>query len=741
MRNQTQHSLKSLAQALQQQARDAFHRRLLLLSGSDTWCHNTALEVMQVFSSTKPLWVGRSKVRGIPQLINAQVAGLLGSETDLLIYDAHSGFDADAFGVLCGTLKGGGLLLLLTPPLSRWSEYPDPEHARIAVAGIPPAAVTGRFLGRLVRLLQSDPWVCHIEQGGEPPPLTSLSTVTTMHEPLDPICRTQDQHTAVEAIMHLVSGHRRRPLVLISDRGRGKSSALGIAAARLLQHGSRQILITAPNQQATAALFEQAIRVLPSAKSGKGSLHLEHSNLTYVAPDLLLQQPRHADLLLVDEAAAIPTPLLAGLLELYSRIAFATTVHGYEGTGRGFALRFRGILDRQTPQWRELRLETPIRWAAQDPLEHWLFRALALNATPAPEALLGDVQAHQCTFERLDRDQLAANEQALNDLFGLLVLAHYRTTPFDLRHLLDGPNLSVFVLRFRERILATALLAQEGGFDPDTAHAIWAGFRRPRGHLLAQSLAAHLGLEEGPCLRGGRIIRIAVHPAVQRRGLGSRLVRELLSEGLRSGLDYLGTSFGATPELLRFWYRHELLPVRIGLRRSASSSSYSVLLLHPITAAGEQICRQARRRFQRQLPSLLQDALRDLDTPLAALLLGHSIASSDFSLEDSDWFDLIGFAFARRSYAACLPGLETLSLKALADGLRVSEQAQLLVMRVLQHRDWSECAQALHLPGRHGVEQALRQVIGELVLQYADAQHRALALRVQANSLKPGNGN
>ncbi len=386
------------------------------------------------------------------------------------------------------------------------------------------------------------------------------------------------------------------------------------------------------------------------------------------------------------------------------------------------------------PQWRELKLESPIRWARGDPLEDWLFRALALHASPAPDEVINDSQAEHCNFEILDRKRLAENEDDLTDLFGLLVLAHYRTTPFDLRHLLDGPNLRVFALRFRARIVATALLATEGGFDSTTAQAIWAGYRRPRGHLLAQSLAAHVGLVDGARLRGGRIIRIAVHPTLQQRGLGCRLVQEILHFGQANRLDYLGSSFGATTELLEFWRKNRFQPVRIGLRRSASSGVQSALMLQPISPAGERIFQTARERFQRQLPHLLADPLRGMDAELAAILLVHALPASELPLNEVDWLDLIGFAFGQRAYENCLMGLQNLCLRALADSLLGTAQARLLVMRVLQHRDWTECARYLQLAGRTAVETQLRRVVGELTLHYGDDATRALAFRMQTQS-------
>ena len=194
----------------------------------------------------------------------------------------------------------------------------------------------------------------------------------------------------------MLHGHRRRPLVLSADRGRGKSSLLGLAAAELLrQQPDLQIVVTAPSQATVATLFTHATNTLEDAPQLL-------AGLSYCSPDRLVHEPLQPDLLLVDEAAAIPTPLLEAMLARHGRIVFATTEHGYEGTGRGFHLRFKRVLDRETPGWQEIHLAEPIRWSSRDPLEPLVFRLLGLNAEvetpPAPT---------QPGWRRLEQDALA----------------------------------------------------------------------------------------------------------------------------------------------------------------------------------------------------------------------------------------------------------------------------------------------------------------------------------------------
>jgi tRNA(Met) cytidine acetyltransferase len=252
--------------------------------------------------------------------------------------------------------------------------------------------------------------------------------------------------------------------------------------------------------------------------------------------------------------------------------------------------------------------------------------------------------------------------------------------------------------------------------------------------LLAQSLAAHVGLEAAPCLQGARVIRIAVHPALQGQGLGSRLLEEIRRHYRNAELDYLGASFGATTSLLHFWRKQDFLPVRIGIRRGASSGYRSIIMLSALSPAGEDLLRLARERFRRQLPHLLAEPLRHLQAELACALLKAPGSAGPLALDEFDWLDLIGFAFARRGYETSLTALQILSLRALADAILEPAPAQLLVCKVIQHRDWSECAQAFALTGRAAVETKLRLVMAQLILHYADEPISELALKVQTEA-------
>jgi tRNA(Met) cytidine acetyltransferase len=472
------------------------------------------------------------------------------------------------------------------------------------------------------------------------------------------------------------------------------------------------------------AVFERAADRL-KIPCQKSQLSINSSTLVFVAVDELIRGDYSAELLLIDEAAAIPSPMLAQLLTRFKRIVFASTVHGYEGTGRGFEIRFRKILNEKTPQWRSLTLSMPIRWAENDPVESWLFDALLLKADPADDEKISAVEIDRCVTERLNRDELVQDKALLSSLFGLLVQAHYQTSPDDLRNMLDGPNISVWVTRYHGLVVAAALVADEGGFDESLATAIWQGERRPRGHLIPQTLACHNGFQQAPLLRYQRVMRIAVHPLLQRKGVGQRLMAAVSHSAKNNAIDFVGASFAATDDVASFWKTLQCQPVRLGISRDASSGCYSVIMLSALSVAGSKLLAELQLRFVEQFYYELPLMYRQLESELVILLLqdSNNLNVDDLKRNDltpQDYLDIQAFVEGHRQLESCRMALSrflrvmlSTSLDYHPDQMKLldAQQKKLLVKIILQAQSITEVAKELHYSGKKELIEALRSTV------------------------------
>lgn len=725
------HALDPLIADLRASGGAAHHRRLVVLAGPRPWGIGEAARIAaasKTEDTTAPkteddtLWL--TDPEAVPGATPpAQARRLLGREAGTVIVDLHPEADPDLIGVTLGLARGGGLLLWLTPDLTRWPHQLDRQRDRLEITGWPPEAVGRRFVSRLTRLIEADPSVTVITPDG-PRPAEALPAPneTPSEAPSDPACLTADQAKAVAALCRASTGRARRPVVLTADRGRGKSAALGIAAGRLLQDRPLKIWITAPARQSAAPALSMARQILGQRPGDQDLATAEGGHLRFISPGDLLDLQPEADFVLVDEAATLPLPHIATLLQRHPRLAFATTVHGYEGTGRGFTLKLPTLLDHHSRGWRAVRLQAPIRWAEGDPVEAFGAKALILDAeAPAPPE--GDLDGAE--YVRLDRDALGADEADLRDLFGLLITAHYRTGPSDLLRMLDSPNMEIHGLKCGGRWVSAALISAEGELDPALCADTLAGRRRPAGHMLPETLIYHSGLLAAGALRLGRIVRIATHPELQGQGLGRRLLAAIEAEA--DTLDGLGSVFGATPELLRFWRGAGFSPIRLGVKRGKSSGAFSAVVIHPLSPRAQATLGAEDEAFRARLPHQLADPLRDLSPDLALPLLSGPEIAPRFSARD--------LAEARRCAEGTQDpdlythGLWAVVCWALRDPrarARLSDDDQrILLRRVIQRRPWSELG-----VGRGQAVKAIRGALGALM---PAAAHHAAALA----SLKP----
>ncbi|MCL6268675.1 GNAT family N-acetyltransferase [Sansalvadorimonas sp. 2012CJ34-2] len=663
------------------------HRLPVLLSGSMEWLQEQLAETTRIMDKTPSLWSDNQQ--WLPAASPWKKARkLLGQTIDFLILDLTEDIPADALGAVTGALRGGGLLVFLAPEELHWPS-------------------DSCFLMRASKIF-SDAKIHHWREGQESPQVIpnqrNINESASIKVPAP--CVTEDQLKAVAAAKRVLTGHRRRPLVLTADRGRGKSAALGIAAAQLMLERPVKILVTAPSQQAVETLFAHAADIIGQPRVNKFHIKTDDSELAFIAPDDMVLNKPDGNLVMVDEAASIPAPLLTELLKQYSRIIFASTIHGYEGTGRGFAVRFRKTLDQITPKWQPCEMEHPIRWATGDPLEQFLTQLLLLEAEPADRNMIADAKIDNVDFITLSSKDLINQPDVLKELFGLLILAHYQTSPDDLRQILDQDNISVSVLMFQGRVIATALVSTEGEFEQSLAQAVWSGKRRIKGHLLPQTLASHGGFPEAPLLKWARIMRIAVHPDIQSQGLGQYFVSQLIQEHCKQGYDLIGSSFGATTDLVHFWQRCQLMPVHIGSTRNKASGCYSLVVCKGLSEQGQIFEQKTSQRFFRTFPFLCRDGLQQLETEL---LLGLLAQTHQGALTEEETQRLNDYSEGFLNYDSCLPELQTLACSLLP---RFAEelsqiQRQLLTDKLLQNRSWTETINRSLLKGKRFAEQEL----------------------------------
>ena len=600
----------------------------------------------------------------------------LGRECQLLICDVSAGLDANSFSAALGTLVGGGLLIVV-------GELPHKNN---------PAT---QWLNRCL---------------DELPVITpqQLPLIPARQQPFGDIDYSQ-QNDAVDNIERVVSGHRKRPLVLTADRGRGKSSALGMAAARLMRSRNLHILVTAPSLASVAPLFRHAELGLQDATIKRGEIRYGQSSLRFVAPDELISQTPDCDLLLVDEAAALPLPLLIALVERYHRAVFSTTIHGYEGCGRGFTLKFLDWLQRERPQFRSQHIDQPIRWSLGDPLEAWHRRAFLLDYE-FPD-LAEDFSVAAVDYQQVSKQQLLQQPQLLSDIFSLLVNAHYQTSPNDLLHLLGDEAMSVYVAQSgqqaecEQKIVGCILAVREGGLDPELITQIQLGARRPRGHLAPVTLANQLGLNEAAQQTCWRVMRIAVHPQCQQLGLGSQLLQHFI---VHHPADYYATSFGATKQLIRFWLNNQFRAVKLGSQRDQASGCYSLLM---VRAPGCDWMPPAEQQCYQHLCYELKDSLQALDAGLVKELM--AVRLSAISGQTVPYHLLSGYARGGANYESVAVWIEQLLLA--LEPQQWLELSELIIAKVVQQQSWQECARRHHYTGRKQTEQAIRQELAKLL--------------------------
>lgn len=583
-----------------------------------------------------PALVGHSQVSGIsvnvPELSIDGIADIqpqqakqyLGRNHNIFIYQAIDEFNINSFCALCGTLVAGGLAVIIVPDQQAWAQCLDKQAKGY---GYSQELIASPFRSWWQGIWDNHHGVMILsaQAQGEAQRLSHSLPAIVQFKVDQNLALNPDQDAVVKAVTNLVSTEQ-TIFWLSGARGRGKTVALAAALSALVKQGVPTIITSAASQSASSVLQQHS---------------LDYSlDSPFIAIDQLLdlvpKPSQHAQLVVVEEAASLPMALLQALMARYSRLVLVSTQDGYEGTGQGLAIKLPLIARREGFTLEYMELTKPMRWLAADPLEDLLQQSFLVKQLPAV--------AKQCDFSELSHSVVAGQNlidqpSLLEQIYSLLTLAHYQTSPQDLRLLLDHPDLSIHIwLNQQYQLVGVACVLAEGSLASSLTTAIARGERRIQGHLLPQILAQQAGLAAAATLNMRRIQRIAVHPDSQQRGLGKQMLNQLYDYYCQvEQIDCLGASFAAEPEVVRFWLASGYSPVWAGQRLDSATALPSVQVVLPISQIAQEhtnllqahlfyYCLAIEPAWQSPLAKEINDLIRPSFKPVNTAFLADLIA-------------------------------------------------------------------------------------------------------------------
>ncbi|XP_033102621.1 RNA cytidine acetyltransferase-like [Anneissia japonica] len=421
--------------------------------------------------------------------------------------------------------------------------------------------------------------------------------------------KTLDQAKALLKFVEAISEKTLRTTVcMTAARGRGKSAALGLAMATAVAFGYSNIFVTSPSPENLRTLFEFVFKGFDNLEYQE---HMDYELVQSTNPDFnkavvrvnIFREHRQtiqyihpsdahklgqAELVVIDEAAAIPLPLVKNLLGPYL-VFLSSTINGYEGTGRSLSLKLLQQLRQQNSSLaadssknsktvgttsksseagasafgrvlHEVVLNESIRYSPGDEVESWLNALLCLNVAEVPRIGSGCPLPEDCDLYYVNRDSLFSyhkgSEVFLQRLMSIYVAAHYKNTPNDLQLLSDAPAHHVFcllgpvdtTLNTLPEVLCVIQVCLEGEISKTTIMNNLSKGKRASGDLIPWTISQQFQDNEFASLSGGRVIRIATHPDYQGMGYGRRALA-LLQQYYEGKFPSLNESNGNTQDI------------------------------------------------------------------------------------------------------------------------------------------------------------------------------------------------
>ncbi len=682
---------------------------------------------------------------------------ILGTTWDTLVLDMRRENRPNDVGRLIEVVRGGGAIIALAPNRDEWRNRKTPFHYDMITSPFTLEDVKTIFQRYFVESLEKSPGIFFMGEDGLEgrdvrypdyiPSKPKIPDDIGFDEKIYRYALTNDQVKVIHAIDKL-SRMPRGGVVVTADRGRGKSAAVGIGVAGyLLKKASKRekykVYVTAPDPLNTREIFNFIRRVFReygvkhNVRKQAGAIVEINSvlgKIAYINPPTSYKVK--ADLMVVDEASGVPTHILEHIAEKFEKTIFSSTLHGYEGAGRGFQVRFLPMVRKvYGGKLIEVDMDEPIRYAKDDPIEEWLFNTFFLDADPYhfTEQDKRELDLKRLRYVKPDpEDWLFRKRELLREYIGIYIYAHYRNRPNDLMILMDAPHHFMRALTYKGHVINSLHLAYEGMMSEKDVMRTLAG-DPPSGHVIPTILLRYYPhIKNIPELRGIRVVRIATHPDIMRRGIGSKALEEVIREAREEGLDWVGASFGATDKLLEFWWRNGFSPLYLSPVRNAVSGEFSTIVIHPLSRKAREVVKKARLEFKRLLMHTLYECHFNLEPKLAYQLLSMDPWTIDYQprlssgqKERLKMYIYGGMAFGG-AYDAIREVVKTHFMRSPDKRIKIPRMWEyVLINRVLQARPWEKVAQYFDLEMEEVVSKT-RELIAKLRLYYVLNQGGAL---------------
>ncbi len=534
----------------------------------------------------------------------------LGTEHDAAIVSSRGLLRPSVIASAGETVRAGGFLALAVPPRGEWSPGPaggTGAYREYLESSIPRAPVhlwldldDCRVYSRS---LQAPPPPRSEWRPGRAPPGVPRAVYR--------LARTRSQARLLEKAPSFLRG-RHRSLLVVGDRGRGKSYATGLLlAVAVATHAVGRVEVVAPTPgQAQQVMAGLVAGLEASGVAGRPGVRLRRTPAGHVVRvtgpwfRVSYEPPWEAGgapLVVIDEAAAVGVARVRRITWRSGRSIVTTTVHGYEGSGRAFVHLVDSILPR--PRLEE-RLEEPVRYLPGDPLESWLYNVFLLDVEPEGPREPGNPEP-----VGVPREALAGDPGRLRRIYSVLALAHYRNTPDDILAVLESPHYRVYALESQGWPVAVALVALEEPGAP------------PEARISLEKMSLYT--PRASTLTAARIVRIAVLPWLQRRGLGSRLLAYVEGEASRLGAS-VATAMFSRHEVIGFWAANGYLYYYASPRFNRVTGEKNLACAKPLAPEAASIVEEASGEFRARLIYASHSVYRDLAAEKIAALVSHS---------------------------------------------------------------------------------------------------------------------